>query len=129
MSGFVQSLTVLTFGLASEGGSITEQHLFFKTREAAALSMDAALQLFNEGSADTVTVLDDYDTRLTITSFVYARVSDMEKAMEVGVEQSLLQARAQAKSNQRASQDPVLALVSGAANQPQPGFRPQPGRR
>ena len=125
MSGCVASLTVLTFGIFSRSG-VSEQHLFFNTRGAA----EAALNKFHDSrNMQSAGYVDDYGTTLDLPSggVSFVRLSDMEKTMEVQVEQNLLQARAQARMQQRAAQDPVLSILNTPANAaPKPGFRPTP---
>lgn len=125
MAGFVASITVLTVGIASKGGPILEQHLFYKTREEA----ENALKYLSETDVGDshYAIDDDFGTTLSFADGEFVRLSDMEKSLDLQVEQGLLQARAQARAQQRAAQDPTLALLNaaGGASPPAQSFRPR----
>ena len=100
---------VVTF---TYGRRATQDSLFFKTLAAA---QTAATEIA-EGQFCTsfITLSDDFGNTLwVITELHSVRLSNMEKSLDVQIEQSIWHARAQAKTQRLASSDPVLKLGGG----------------
>lgn len=89
------------------GPRATQDSLFFKTLAAA----QTAEGQFCEGA--TVSS-DDFGNTLSVFGELQSvRLSNMEKSLDVQIEQSIWHARAQAKTQRLASSDPVLKLGGG----------------
>ena len=98
--------------------------VFLRWEEAERVLADIAGTDIN---ADHFIAKDDFGTVLSSKDAEFIRMSDMDKALDIQVEQSLVQARAQARAQQRAAQDPTLALLNNVAGASPPGqgFRPR----
>jgi len=91
------------------GPRATQDSLFFKTLDSAASVRDA---IAVDGNVRGFS--DDFGNKLTVFEEVQSvRLSNMEKSLDVQIEQSIWHARAQAKTQRLASSDPVLKLGGG----------------
>jgi hypothetical protein len=99
----------------------TQESFFYKSKEAAT-SQRSAFELSNAGEFNFE---DDFGNIGSIASIVHSiRQSNMEKSLDLQGEQSLMQARAQAKVSRAAASDPVLKLGGAMPGQ----VHPFPGR-
>ena len=70
------------------------------------------------GAEDGFLITDDFGNQGRIIGDVLSvRISNMEKSMKINTEQSLLQARAQARFQRLCAADPTLKLGGGPAGQ------------
>lgn len=91
------------------GPNGTRDSFFYKDRQAAT-------KVFNEFTESlALTLSDDFGNIGSFDSGAVhgIRLSDMAKSFDAEIEQSLLQAQAQAKAQRRASADPALRLGGG----------------
>lgn len=90
----------------------TQESYFYKTKDKA----EEQLSAFEMSGPGEFSFSDDFGNIGSIASTVHSvRQSNMEKSLELSGEQSLIQAREQAKLQRRASSDPVLNLTGGAS--------------
>ena len=100
----------------THGPRATPESFFFKSLKA----INAQYDLFISESVGGI-VEDDYGNVGWIASDVHSvRISNMERSMEVQMEQGLMTARAQAKGQRLAAADPTLKLGGMQAGQVMP---------
>lgn len=93
-------------------GPMATQESFFYTAAATAA---AQWEAFESSGVGEFTFRDDFGNVGVIAGAVHSvRQSNMEKSLALQGEQSLIQAREQAKLQRRAASDPTLNLTGGA---------------
>lgn len=99
----------------------TQESFFYKTEKKAKDQFDTAPL-----TSEVLMFKDDFGNEGYINGIIHAiRLSNMEKSLEIQIEQTLMNARAQAKASRAAQSDTVLQLAGAPAG----AVSPFPGNR